>query len=107
MPGERRSVLGRAARSATAPVRGYLNDHFEMVKQEVRTSRPGAVAAGDPAAWERVAELESVLAEQSLHQARVLARLSDEVAALSARVAELDRVVRQVAEIVAPPVAEP
>lgn len=99
-------VLKRVARSATAPVRGYLNDHFEMVKEEVR--RAGTTAPEHPAgttddAWTRVAELENLLAEQSVHQARVMARVGDELAALTDRVAELEQLVRTLTELLAPP----
>ena len=101
------TVFHRAARSATAPVRNYLNNHFEMVKEEVRTSaiHPGANQA-DADAWSRVAELENLLAEQGVHQARVLARLSEDVVELSARIEDLERVVRQLAAVVAAPVPE-
>ncbi len=108
------TVFHRAARSATAPVRNYLNNHFEMVKEEVRTSaiHPGAnhpasaPAAADADAWSRVAELENLLAEHGVHQARVLARLSEDVVELSARIEDLERVVRQLAAVVAAPVPE-
>lgn len=104
------AVARRAARSVTAPVRGYLNDHFEMVKEEVR--RVGATApsaTSEPTggttdeAWARVAELENLLAEQSVHQARVMARVGDEMASLTDRVAELERLVRTLTELLAPP----
>lgn len=99
-------VLKRAARSATAPVRGYLNDHFEMVKEEIRRvgATPGTATAGATTddAWARVAELENLLAEQSVHQARVLSRVADEVAALTDRVGELEDVVRSLAGLLAP-----
>ena len=78
MADEKPNVLKRATHSATAPVRNYINNHFEMVKQEVRASggAPAAAGGGESTdAWARVAELENVLAEQSVHQARVLARL--------------------------------
>jgi hypothetical protein len=106
MAEEKPNVLKRATHSATAPVRNYINNHFEMVKQEVRASG-SAPAAGDGGeatdAWTRVAELENVLAEQSVHQARVLARLTEEVVELSARIEDLERVVRQLAAVVAAP----
>jgi hypothetical protein len=113
MADERPNVLVRAARTATAPVRDYINNHFEMVKQEVRAA--GAASAGSGAvtiaadgddAWARVAELENLLAEQSVHQARVLARLTEDVVELSSRIEDLERVVRQLAVAVAAPVPE-
>jgi transposase len=94
------SPVRRVTRSATAPIRGYLNDHFEMVKQEIRDSADQT--GSDELAWQRLAELENVLAEQSQHLARVLARLGDETAALTERIADLERVVRQLATVVAP-----
>ncbi len=104
------ALARRAARSVTAPVRGYLNDHFEMVKEEVRrvgdTARPATTVPDGGTtdeAWARVAELESLLAEQSVHQARVMARVGDEMAALTDRVAELEQLVRTLAELLAPP----
>ena len=106
------ALARRAARTVTAPVRGYLNDHFEMVKEEVR--RVGATPPPDTAgsrgttdeAWDRVAELENLLAEQAVHQARVMARVGDELAALTDRVAELETLLRTVVEIVAAPEPE-
>lgn len=105
------ALARRIARGATAPVRGYLNDHFEMVKEEVRrvgATAPEAAAAGGTTdeAWARVGELENLLAEQAVHQARVLARNADELAALSARVEELEALVRTLVELLAPPVAD-
>lgn len=102
--------LRRIARAATSPVRGYLNDHFEMVKDEVRRTSalapsPVAVAVpaaiDDSAAWVRVAELENTIAELSLYQTRVLTRMTDEVAELNVRIDELERIVRQLAAVVA------
>jgi hypothetical protein len=106
MAEDKPNVLQRATRSATAPVRNYINNHFEMVKQEVRASggTPAATDGGEATdAWMRVAELENVLAEQSVHQARVLSRLTEEVVELTARIEDLERVVRQLAAVVAAP----
>lgn len=103
------ALARRAARSVTAPVRGYLNDHFEMVKEEVRrvgaTPATGTVPAAGTTdeAWARVAELENLMAEQAVHQARVMARVGDELAALTDRVAELESLLRTVVDIVAAP----
>jgi hypothetical protein len=106
MAEDKPNVLQRATRSATAPVRNYINNHFEMVKQEVRASggTPTTADGGEAVdAWVRVAELENVLAEQSVHQARVLSRLTEEVVELAARIEDLERVVRQLAAVVAAP----
>lgn len=93
------SPIKRAARAATAPVRGYINNHFEMVKDEVRATG-STVQVDESAAWERVAELENTIAELSLYQTRVLTRLSDDVVELTGRVDDLERVVRQLAAVV-------
>ena len=101
------SPLAKAARSTTAPFRNFFNDHFEMVKDEVRrtaslnTVAPAPTGGGDAAAWKRVAELENNLAEQALYQARVLTRLTDDVEQLSAQVDDLERLVRQLVAVAA------
>ncbi len=96
------SPVKRLVKAATAPVRGYLNNHFEMVKEEVRHHTPVVdVDVDTSAAWLRVAELENTLAETSLYQARMLARLSEDLIDLAARIDGLERVVRQVASVVA------
>ena len=98
------SPIARAARATTAPLRNFFNEHFEMVKDEVRRNARSADSGGgegDAKSWQRVAELENNLAEQSLYQARVLNRLSDDVADLAGRIEDLERVVRQLAEVAA------
>ncbi len=101
------SPLRRVAKAATSPVRGYLNDHFEMVKEEVRAAAQTAPIAAAPvvvdesAAWVRVAELENTLAELSLYESRVMARMTDEMAELNTRIGDLERIVRQLASVVA------
>ena len=98
------SPLARAVRASTAPIRKFFNQHFEMVKDEVRRNAAGSdggAGGGDIAAWRRVAALENGLAEQALYQARVLNRLADEIDDLSARIDDLERTVRQLAEVVA------
>jgi hypothetical protein len=107
MTDETDNVLRRASRAATAPLRNYINNHFEMVKQEVRAAGSHPPGSGtDADAWSRVSELENVLAEQSVHQARVLARLTEEIVELTVRVGDLERVVRQLAIVAAPPVPD-
>jgi len=93
------SPVRRAARAATAPVRNYLNGHFEMVKAEVRQVQP-VVEVDVSSAWVSVVELENAIAELSLYQTRILTRMSDEVADLSGRIGELERVVGQLAAVV-------
>lgn len=101
------SPLRRAARAASAPVRGYLNDHFEMVKQEVRRvgaethTAPANIDVDVSASWVGVVELENAIAELSLYQGRLVARMTDEISELGERVAELERIVTQLAEVVA------
>lgn len=93
-------------RRISGPLRDYFNQHFEMVKEEVRRSGAappvpaGDAPASDTAAWERVSDLENALAELSVHQIRVIARLTDEVGALGDRVADLERIVAQLADVV-------
>lgn len=100
------SPLRRAAKAATSPVRGYLNNHFEMVKDEVRrvgeTSAPASapVEVDLSASWVGVVEMENAIAELSLYQGRLIARLTDEVSVMSERVADLERIVAQLAEVV-------
>jgi hypothetical protein len=97
MSGVTRPLRG-AARSVTAPVRNYVNHHFEMVKDEIRRSGGGPV--DEATAWQRVAELENALTELSLYEGRLISRLTDEVAGLTARIDDLERVVRQLAAVV-------
>lgn len=100
------SPLRRVAKAATSPVRGYLNDHFEMVKDEVRrvggstAPAPAPVEVDLSASWVGVVEMENAIAELSLYQGRLIARLSDEVSLMSERVADLERIVAQLAEVV-------
>lgn len=94
------SGLGRLARAATSPVRGYLNNHFEMVKDEVRQARP-QVDVDMSAAWDTLVELENAIAELSLYQARILARVTDEVSSLTGRIDDLERIVDRLADVVA------
>lgn len=91
--------LRNVARSATAPVRGYFNQHFEQVKSEIRNQKPEL--DDDSQAWKRVADLENQLAEMALHQSQVLARLADRVEATNDRVAELERLVERLADVIA------
>ena len=91
--------LRNAARAATSPVRGYFNQHFEQVKSEIRNQK---IELDDDAdAWKRVADLENLLAEMALHHSQSLARLADEVASSNERIAELERLVERLADVVA------
>lgn len=91
--------MRNAARAATAPVRNYLNDHFEMVKAEVRDHQP-VIDVDQGAAWERVGELENTLSEMSLHQAQMFARLREQMGDLDARMANLESLVERLADVV-------
>ena len=102
------SPIRRVARAATAPVRRYVNEHFEMVKDEVRrvgatqvAAAPAPVEVDVSASWVGVVELENAIAELSLYQGRLIARLTDEVSDLTDRVADLERIVTQLADVVA------
>jgi hypothetical protein len=95
------SRFHRALRGATAPVRDYINNHFEMVKHEVRTNAPATnVTIDETAAWLRMAELENTLAELSLHEGRILNRVGDELEQLAARIDDLEHVVERLATVV-------
>jgi hypothetical protein len=89
--------LRNAARAATSPMRNYINQHFEMVKDEIRHHQP---VVNETAAWERVAELENTVSEMSLHQAQLLARLRDQMGDLDARLARLETLVERLADVV-------
>lgn len=88
----------RVARGATSPVRNFFNQHFEMVKAEIRAADGGPV----PTALQAViADLEADLVEQSLHHARVLTRLRADVEALDNRIVELERLIDRLTDVVA------
>ena len=91
-----RSEVKRVARAATAPVRNYINHHFEMVKDEVRTQAGDRVYLAN-----LIHELEASVTETSLHQARTIARLREESVALSDRIGELERMIERLTEVVA------
>ena len=93
-----RPVRG-AARAATAPVRNYINRHFEMVKDEIRQHQP-VIDVDQSAAWERVAELENTVAELSLHQAQILARMREQMGDVADRLARLESLVERLADVV-------
>ena len=107
-------MIRRVLRGSTAPMRSYLNEHFEQVKAEVRLGTEtvisrtaeltqgsgGAASVSNLDAWTRVNELESSIAEVALHQSRTIDRLTDEVSTLSDRIVELERVVASLAAVV-------
>ena len=80
----------RVARGATSPLRDFFNQHFEMVKAEIRSIDTGAEIPGLQAV---IADLEADLIEQSLHHARVLA--------LDTRLVELERLIGRLTDVVA------
>lgn len=85
------------ARRAGSPIRTYFNGHFEMVKAEIRhAARP---VEADVTV--RLAEMESSNAEMFVYESRLLNRISDDVVELAERVSELERVVAQLAAVVA------
>jgi BMFP domain-containing protein YqiC len=95
------SPITRAARSTTSPFRNFFNQHFEMVKHEVRTA--GAVHARpeNDALHMMLADLEAGLVEQSLHHAKALARVRDDLDQLDARLAAIERSVDRLTEVLA------
>lgn len=97
------SPLHKAARSTTAPLRDFFNNHFEMVKHEVRTAS-AAESRTDARVDELravVADLEAGLVEQSLHQARALVATQETLERLEARIDALQRSVDRLADVVA------
>jgi hypothetical protein len=92
------SPLGKAARSSTSPFRNYFNQHFEMVKEEIRAN--GAQTGLD---WLEplFTDLEAGLVEQSLHHARALARVRDDLERLEDRLEGLEQAVRRLTEVLA------
>jgi hypothetical protein len=92
------SSLGKVARSATSPMRNYFNQHFEMVKAEIRSLHTSDQVASIQAV---VADLESGLVEQSLHQARALARVREEVERFDERIAQLEHTLERLTDVVA------
>ena len=97
------SPLSKAARSTTAPFRNYFNEHFEMVKHEVRTAR--VVDTRQEAQVDElravVADLEAGLVEQSIHHARALVATQETLGRLEARIADLERSIDRLADVVA------
>jgi BMFP domain-containing protein YqiC len=86
------------ARGATSPLRDFFNQHFEMVKAEIRSVDAGAELQALHAV---IADLEADVVEQSLYQGRVLARLRSDVEALDNRIAELERLIGRLTDVVA------
>jgi hypothetical protein len=79
------------ARSATAPLRGYLNNHFELTKQEVR-GQVGDLSqrlSGLDQFSDTIDSLANSLAEVHVHHTRSIVGLRDELAELQRVVAEL------------------
>lgn len=104
-----RQMLRDAARAATAPVRNYVNGHFEMTKQEVREQaaslRDERVerAALDHAAFDRLTD---VNAEASQHQTQALAALRRDFADLRDEVRELRDAIDTLSQAIADLVQE-
>lgn len=88
----------RVARGATSPLRDFFNQHFEMVKAEIRSVDAGAEL---PALQAVIADLEADLVEQSLHHARVLSRLRADIEGLDNRIVELERLIGRLTDVVA------
>ena len=87
--------LHGVARSATKPVRDYINTHFEMTKDEIRR-----VAPHDEGLAQVVAELGNVIAETQLYHSRVVGDLRAQVEGLAERVERFERVVDQLTHVV-------
>jgi glycosyltransferase involved in cell wall biosynthesis len=84
--------LRTVARSATAPVRGYVNTHFEMTKREVRL-QTDALAHRQEQPLQRLADtIDSIansVAEVHVHQTRSMMDLRDEMVEVQHQLTEL------------------
>jgi glycosyltransferase involved in cell wall biosynthesis len=84
--------LRRAARGATAPVRSYVNTHFEMTKREVRL-QTDALAQRQEQPLKRLADtIDSIansVAEVHVHQTRSMMDLRDEMTEVQHQLTEL------------------
>lgn len=99
----------QVAKRATAPVRNYVNAHFEATKQELR-DQLAAVArrqervldevAGLDELTDRVASLASTVADMHVHQTRTVVGLADELHELRTAIGELRDDVRTLAEAI-------
>lgn len=96
---EPRSPLRSFARRLGAPARNYINQHFEMTKQEVREQVASLRGAADHN--ESVDRLAEVTAETSLHQMQSLAKLRSELADVRAELTETRQAVDALAAVVA------
>jgi hypothetical protein len=95
------SPITRAARSTTSPLRNYFNQHFEMVKDEVRAAAAAHARPEIDGLHLALADLEAGLVEQSLHHARALARVRDDLDRLDVRLGDIERAVERLTEVVA------
>jgi hypothetical protein len=95
-----RRGLRNAARSATAPVRGFVNTHFEMAKDEVRR-QAATVRESVADQQQHIARLTEVTAESGVHQARLVVQLRGEVEALRAEITELRDAVAELGRAIA------
>jgi uncharacterized sporulation protein YeaH/YhbH (DUF444 family) len=96
------SPITKAARSTTSPLRNYFNQHFEMVKNEIRAAAAAQAARPEiDALHQTLADLEAGLVEQSLHHARALARVRDDLERLDVRLGDIERAVDRLTEVVA------
>ena len=92
------------AEALTAPARHWFNQHFEMTKAEIRAA--AATRATATVSDEAVLEVGNVVAETTVHQARLIGDLRERVAELTDEVAELRATVHQLTRVVADRLAE-
>lgn len=106
-------------RSISSPIRNFINQHFEAVKDEVRAqsarvieSFDGRAANGDGTAqldeaWRTVGQLENSMLEAMLHQSVTINKLSATCEQLGERIESLERSVNRVAAVLAEVISEP
>lgn len=76
-----RRVVRAAVRGVGAPLRGFFNQHFEMVKTDLRGSAAEV--------QQRLAEITNFVTETNLHNAKIIAGLRSEVREMADQVARL------------------
>lgn len=92
--------LKSVARSATAPARNYINNHFEMTKAEVRGLVDQLGDLDQSSRNASILELGNVVAETALYQSRMISQSRSDVESLRSEVAELTALVDQLVGVI-------
>jgi hypothetical protein len=89
MPTSPKDQLKFVARATTAPARNYLNNHFEMTKEEVRGLIQQIAELDHSGQSESTRELSNVVAETALFQSRMISDTRTEIDDLRTEVRQL------------------